>query len=479
MFSAIYESEGGITIMCTWTSNTINSIYTKNTKCNNCVVKGIVMGRLLQIKTSGMKNLSEEITIDFANLTIEKGINKLNNVKGIFGFNGSGKTALMTSVDYYLRIATDPTFLVQKDTTKKLDQLLNFETRRFSFSIVFEFQKDTVLKHSIELAKNQLSGNFYIQKENIAFSCGRTLNDSFKSLVKKEVDSIAVLSYEEIVKDSLSFLKSTDLTYSSILPKVIEKMIERGERNGKHPHTFAEKVFSNLFFSVKNMDVYLSASDEHNGFLFDKDALKSLLSDLESQKEQRDDWADLYSTETIIPKNMYDAYVENNRKLEKFVRLFKPELQEIELERSEDKDAYHVKRLFKYEKYKVEYEFESSGIKQLVKLFTYLSRCANGGVVFIDEIDVNINAVYFEKLISFFRKYGEGQLIFTTHNTEAMNALKGQSRSILVLGDENKMDVWVGKGNKSPINDYFGGLFPHSPMNIEDFDFVNIFLGEE
>ena len=135
--------------------------------------------------------------------------------------------------------------------------------------------------------------------------------------------------------------------------------------------------------------------------------------------------------------------------------------------------------MFKYEKYNVEYEFESSGIKQLVKLFTYLSKCANGGIVFVDEIDVNINAVYFEKLISFFRNYGNGQLIFTTHNIEAMNALKGQSRSILVLGEDNKIDVWVGKGNKSPVSDYIGGFFPHSPMNVEDFDFVNIFLGED
>ena len=121
----------GDMIMRTLSSNQTTSLYTKDTKCNNCVAKGVAMGRLLQIKTSGMKNLSEEITIDFANLTIEKGINKLNNVKGIFGFNGSGKTALMTSVDYYLKIVKDPTFLLQKDTTKKLDQLLNFKTKRF------------------------------------------------------------------------------------------------------------------------------------------------------------------------------------------------------------------------------------------------------------------------------------------------------------------------------------------------------------
>ena len=82
-------------------------------------------------------------------------------------------------------------------------------------------------------------------------------------------------------------------------------------------------------------------------------------------------------------------------------------------------------------------------------------------------------------LISFFKKYGKGQLIFTTHNIEAMKSLKSQSKSILALGVNNKIDTWVGKGNKSPISDYINGEFPNSPMNIEDFDFINIFLGEE
>ena len=114
----------------------------------------------------------------------------------------------------------------------------------------------------------------------------------------------------------------------------------------------------------------------------------------------------------------------------------------------------------------------------MVKLFSFLSKCANGHIVFIDEIDSNINAVYFEKLISFFKNYGQGQLIFTTHNIEAMKALKNQSRSIVVLGVDNKLDTWIGKGNKSPISDYITGSFPNSPMNVEDFDFINIFMEE-
>ena len=439
------------------------------------------MGKILQIKTCGMKNLAEEITIDFANLTIEKGVSKINNVKGIFGYNGSGKTALMTSIDYYIKIVTDPKFLLQNETIKKLDRLLNYQTRCFKFSIVFEYHKDIVLKHMISLVKNALGGSYIINNEEISLSSGRTLNDTFKPLVRKDEDgSIFILPDERVVKDGLAFLATADLAYSSVVMKVIERVIESNKKKeANYEYTLGEKILTTLFFNIKNMDVYLSDSDSHNNFLIDKETLEELLSSLETLKQKKDSWVDLYSTETIIPIDRYDSYSKENKKLEKFIKVFKPELNEIEIKKSEDKNTYHVRRLFKYKKYNVEYEFESSGIKQLVKLFTYLSKCANGGIVFVDEIDVNINAVYFEKLISFFKNYGNGQLIFTTHNIEAMNALKGQSRSILVLGEDNKIDVWVGKGNKSPVSDYIGGFFPHSPMNVEDFDFVNIFLEED
>ena len=54
-----------------------------------------------------------------------------------------------------------------------------------------------------------------------------------------------------------------------------------------------------------------------------------------------------------------------------------------------------------------------------------------------------------------------------------MNCAKGKIVFIY------EIDTWVAQGNKSPITDYATGAFPNSPMNIEDFDFINIFFGEE
>ena len=439
------------------------------------------MKKILQISTRGMKSIFQPITIDFANATIEGGIKKVNNVKGVFGFNGAGKTAFIKSVDLYKKIVTVPNYLLQNETTKKLDKLLNFKLKSFDFSIVFEYERNIVIKHTLRLEKNTFSNFYSVTDEDVSLSMGRTLNDKYKSFVAKKNHIVTFLDDLRLTNGSLDFLKNINLEDTSIVFQVIKKLMDKSENN-KRKHSdmsVVEKALFSLYMSVLDIGVYLSDSDSHAHFSLDEDEFKELIESIEILKAKKDLLVNSHVDETIVPISKYQSYLDENKKLQKFIQAFKPDLKEIEVIKSEEGEYYHVRKLFKYPEYNVELEFESSGIKQLVRLFSFLLKCAEGSAVFIDEIDTNINSVYFEKLILFFRKFGKGQLFFTTHNIEAMNALKGQSRSILAMGENNKIDVWVGKGNKSPIRDYIEGYFPNSPMNIEDFDFINIFLGEE
>lgn len=433
------------------------------------------MNRLLQLSTYGIKNIENSIVIDFSNATI-KNANKINNVKGIFGYNGAGKSALITAVDFYKSIVSDSNFLLQNDTKKQLEKLINYKKNEFFISMIFEFEKDIVIKHSLLIGNNLINNDYSIREERIELSAGRTLNEKFKDLVVKIGNVVKV---DDDYKEDAGYLFNSDLTYQSLLQPVIKKIIEKSTEKKLNANPFEKKILI-LFTSIIKIDVYLQLSDKHKKYFI---GIKELQELLKFSKEKIGDTilnSENYNiNDDIIPINGFPKYQINNKKLAKFIQIFKPELKEIELIPFENRNVYHVRKLFVYDDYKVELEFESSGIKQLVNLFTYLERCANGCISFIDEIDTNINSLYFKKLISFFKEYGKGQLIFTTHNVEAMNVLKSVSRSIVVLGNDNKIDTWVPIGNKSPINDYMSGKFPNSPMNVEDFDFINIFMGEE
>ena len=66
-----------------------------------------------------------------------------------------------------------------------------------------------------------------------------------------------------------------------------------------------------------------------------------------------------------------------------------------------------------YGNYTIDLEFESAGIKHLIEMYNALKLASMGAVVFIDELDANINDVMLGKLIEFFNYYGDGQLCFT------------------------------------------------------------------
>ena len=161
-----------------------------------------------------------------------------------------------------------------------------------------------------------------------------------------------------------------------------------------------------------------------------------------------------------------------------FIRIFKPSLKEIIIDKKINGDKYLCRKILKYNNFEIDIEFESAGIKKLVKLYTILKQCSNGQIAFIDEMDANLHDVYFSKMIEFFKIDGKGQLCFTTHNLEPINILKDNNYSLDFLSNDSRLFSWKKNGNKSPLNNYINGLIPYSPFLVESFDF-DILLDEE
>lgn len=180
-----------------------------------------------------------------------------------------------------------------------------------------------------------------------------------------------------------------------------------------------------------------------------------------------------------ISKDDFEEYSKKIKRLEKFLKLFKPDLESITIDKKINRDFYECSLIMNYEGYSVDRKFESTGIKRLINLFDYFNYAAEGEIVFIDEMDANINDIYLCKLVDFLMEYGEGQVCFTTHNTSPMKVLKRNRHSIDFLSNDNKIIPWKTNGNYSPENLYRAGMIQHLPFNVESTDFIGIFGGED
>ena len=150
-------------------------------------------------------------------------------------------------------------------------------------------------------------------------------------------------------------------------------------------------------------------------------------------------------------------------------------MKRIDIDRKEDESEYICSLVMVYDSYSIDAEFESTGIKKLIKLFAYLKEMVHGGIVFIDEFDSNLHDVYLCALMEYLMEYGEGQLCFTTHNVGPMDILKQHKKSIDFLSIDHKIYPWTTNGNYSPSKLYRNGMIEGSPFNIDSIDFIGIF----
>ena len=234
-------------------------------------------------------------------------------------------------------------------------------------------------------------------------------------------------------------------------------------------------AISVLFSFGHKLHVYLDESDDHKPYMIQNTILSC--DDVDSQNAklyslignifelQNENINVIFSNRNMIAKTRLDKFIETINKLYEFLHIFKSDLMGIEIDKKENGDFWMCDLVMVYDSYKIHAEFESTGIKKLIKLFVYVREMVRGGIVFIDEFDSNLHDVYLCALLEYLMEYGEGQLCFTTHNVGPMDVLKQHKKSIDFLSEDHQIYPWKTNGNYSPSKLYRNGMIEGSPFN--------------
>ena len=446
---------------------------------------------LYRIETYGIKNISKLVSFDFASQTVtNKIVKNQSKIKAIYGTNGAGKSAFMNSIEIYKKLNLDPNYLKQNENIIKLNKILNKENennKEFYFSVIYGEVNNKILinvfKHQLKLKiMNKIP---YITDESLSILKDKTINGVYQDIYKitdgelqiycNEVDGINELLYEK-TKNILQYSTLSSLAFENYLIPVIKNILE--DKTIKLISDFKSKILysmiCNNYFS-KEITIFLDEKDIHNEQ--DSSNVDLLIEQLEKHRELFKNR--ISSNEDLVLKNEYAQYEKNVKKLFKFLKLFKPDLLDIRIEKKEDEYFYHCSKKMVYEKYEIDTDYESTGIQKLMKLFSAIEDVVKGKMVFIDELDANINGVYLNTLIEYLNDLQNGQLCFTLHNLYPMKYLYKYSNAIDFIGETGKIVSWVKNGNSRPYEKYPEGMIEDSPFNIESFDFISVFESEE
>lgn len=438
--------------------------------------------RIIRLEVSGIKGIKDKVTFDFENSTIKKNAFDEPSIKAIYGTNGSGKTAFITAVDIYTKVCQDGFYLYDADNSVSLRNLINKQSKEFEICVCFVSEWPYTYVHRIQI--NAGKEKPFIALEEISRIVGKTINGKVEALLRIEKSNCVAYKRiskglekkaDEIVIDSIKKLSE----YRSVVSLFSDKLF----RDNILGLGFRDKEgivnYKSTFIAIANarrlsdeIAVYLADSDRHvemtaGSFIKYADHLKETIQEPNNVYMEKN--------EIIVPKSQIDAFEKHVRKIQRFVKLFKPSLESISLIKKQDDEKIRCRMEMNYSGYSVDFEYESTGIKSLVSMYDCLERASNGGIGFIDEMDVNINEIYLERLCSYFMKYGKGQLCVTIHNTAPMKVLQKGKHSLDFINCSQQVVSWIKNGAKSPKNDFKDGMIPGIPFNVNDFDFIGVF----
>ena len=434
---------------------------------------------LLNVRMSGIKSIKNEIRLDFYKKTVDKNFDPDKfRVKAIYGENGSGKTAIITGIKIFQDLMLSNQYLNESKNQRFLDEIINKETSRFTFGceyITGEEESYIVYDYNFELEKNN-KGDYVIKHESLNLKNGNYPNNNYVNVYECDNGELININCNETVKNIIEKKTFNLLNKNPFMSLYIVDYTSVIEKDKEFSYNIAV-----MLFLIALINVYINEEDKHDIYFLRKTIRESH----EKSSEYIDDINEILDTISVysgfddnsISKSEFDKYKESVKQLTKFIQIFKRELKSIDIDAKDDGDNYRCELIFNYGNYKVNKEFESTGIKKLVRLYSAFKAANNYGIAFVDEMDSNINDIYLCKLIEYFMYYGKGQLCFTMHNVDPMSLLKQNKNSIDFLSSDNKIVSWVSKGHASPENYYKNGIIENSPFNIDATDFIGIFEG--
>ena len=448
---------------------------------------------LVNYKVKGIKCIDDTVELSFYKKTITKTLDFSNyNIKGIYGVNGSGKTAIISSVKMLKDILFYPNYFTNELNQKKLHELINKKTKKTEIEVEFivkfdDMPKPLLYRYNIEIGLSQLD-IVVILSESLSYKTATSKSSDYKPLIKITRGIIESLKINDSLKmDEFNDKTKNLLLYSTVCSLFYLNYFSTKELTVKDldGEEFFMGCFSLMSFGI-SLHVYLDDKDLHHSYMI-YEFLSNMNVNTESYKEymlinsfKKTNYGfDINHSVTNVQKKKYSLYQKEIKGLERFLQIFKNDLKGIDIDKKINGDVYECRLILEYDNYGVNSEFESTGIKKLIDLYQYFKAMVNGDLVFIDELDSNLHDVYLCALLEYLSTYGKGQVCFTSHNIGPMDVLRKKKKSIDFLSVDNSIHSWTVSGNYSPATLYRNGMIDGSPFNINKVDFIGLFEAEE
>jgi len=383
--------------------------------------------RLIDLKINNLKNVKDG---ELKTASTFENISK-SDVIGIYGQNGSGKTAIVKAFDLLysllnnVKLPLNREFLIYFGESKlKLEYefLIKNDLGEYylKYKVIINNGDERLLINSEELSyKKNVQKSVY--KKFISINKKKSNFGDSTKYIKKE-DKIAINGALDIFTEDRSYIFNLKL-FKSFRKFLTDEHI---------------KLVNNLLIDFnKNFHVI---SDIQNGIVL---ANMFMPMDIQMKDSSRNVMYELNQS-TVIEKDKYEFIKKSINEINEVLCILIPNLK-IEVNKIGSETMIDGEEGIRYEflsvknNIKLPLRCESSGVIKLISILSSLITVNNNpnALVIIDELDSNIFEVLLGQIIGAINENGKGQLIFTSHNLRILEVLKSK-QLYFTTTNENK-----------------------------------------
>ncbi len=442
--------------------------------------------RLEEITLENFKNVRYgKISLDM------KKSNTQSDIVGVYGQNGSGKTALIEALSL-LKI-----LLCGKQMNKKFVEFISKEDKQAVLTFIFcvidrNTNIETKVKYNVCIGKVE-----DFQDGNISGIVSDDLNVSYIPAVIRETLSIQIIESGVIKQKMMPYIDTESISVpftplsrykelinqdksindNLMLSKKIAMLSSRAFIFSRELiNTFRRNYTNSDFMKIYESLIYygnfrLFIYGTNNAAMLNLDILPLPFNLKTGSSKVNGNIAIPINGNGLIPETAYDLAVKLIDNMNIVLKEIVPNLT-ISIGKLGEELSENSEKLFKVQLFSnknsqpIPLSYESEGIKKIFSILQLLINVYNrySFTVAIDELDSGIFEYLLGELLSIISNKGKGQLIFTSHNLRPLETL---DKSCIVFTSTNS------------FNRYVRPTYIKATNNLRDYYYRDIALGEQ
>jgi AAA15 family ATPase/GTPase len=397
-----------------------------------------ILVRLCEIKIEGFKNTQYGL-VQMPSVLVGSFFSQKSDILGVYGQNGSGKTAIIEAMDFIQRLLMGRP--LPEDTVHFVSKELNHCAITVTFAICIQ-RKQAKAEYTVEI--NRVSDeDFVITRESLASAVwnGEKFEKKKKLICFDSRDGNAQFTpnfrYNELVSNNeenkINFGVAKKLAQKERRSFIFNDESRKIFLSASEDATADYAYIINALYRYAGVNLFV-ISNEHSGSISLNLMLPFAFRLDMGETIAKGDLPIRLDKPSLISQRRYDMVQQIISEMNTVLGTLIPGLSigvynlgEQLLENGNS--GYNIQLISKRGDVIIPLKYESEGIIKIISILNVLMCVFNDPsmCLIIDELDAGIYEYLLGELLSIFEKSAKGQMIFTSHNLRALEMINKSS----------------------------------------------------